>query len=190
LPNIGSLIFSSASGLSCEAKVSDLIDVSVKGWKCSLIDSSFPAYVANIIKNIPLCPSLPPNKIIWDGTSNGVFSVISAYHLGWDLLNSKKGECSSSSNRSDFWKKLWAINAPNSLKKFLWRACQNLLPFKQNLLRKSVVDNALCPCCNLVEESIVHALWNCPGPQDVWGCGPILFQKCPSWYGRTCFLLI
>jgi ribonuclease HI len=122
---------------------------------------------------------LPPDKIIWDGTSNGVFSVKSAYHLGWDLLNSKKGECSSSSNRSDFWKKLWAINAPNSLKKFLWRACQNLLPSEQNLLRKSVVDNVLCPCCNLVEESIVHALWNCLGAQDVWGCGPILFQKCP-----------
>jgi hypothetical protein len=129
LPNIGSLIFSAASSLSCEAKVSDLIDVSVKGWKCSLIDSSFLAYVTNIIKNIPLCPSLPPDKIIWDGTSNGVFSVRSAYHLGWDLLNSKKGECSSSSNRSDFWKKLWAINAPNSLKKNSLESLSKLVTF-------------------------------------------------------------
>jgi hypothetical protein len=109
-----------------------------------------------------------------------VFSVRSAYHLGWDLLQSKKRECSYSSNRSVFWKCLWAIKAPNYLKIFMWRACQNCLPSSQNLLKKSVVDNSLCPCCNLVEESIVHALWNCPGAQDVWSCGPILFQKCPS----------
>jgi len=57
-----------------------------------------------------------------------------------------------------------------------------LLPSKQNLLRKGVVDNDLCPCCNFEEESIIHALWNCPGAQDVWGCGPILFQKCPSMF--------
>jgi hypothetical protein len=43
-----------------------------------------------------------------------------------------------------------------------------------------VVDNDLCPCCQLEVESVIHALWNCPGAQDVWGCGPILFQKCPS----------
>jgi hypothetical protein len=158
LPSIGSLNFSSESGFLCDAKVSDLIDVSIKGWNCSLIDSSFSAYVANIIKSIPLCPSLPPDKIIWNGTSNGLFSVRSAYHLGLDLLRSKKGECSSSSNRSEFWKKLWAIKAPNSSKIFLWRACQNLLPSKQNLLRKGVVENDLCPCCNIEEESIIHAL--------------------------------
>jgi hypothetical protein len=102
LPKMGPMCYSFGSVLSPDAKVSDLIDVSSKGWKCSLIDSSFPAYIANMIKNIPLCPSLPPDKIIWDGTSNGVFSVRSAYHLGWDLLQSKKGECSSSSNRSVF----------------------------------------------------------------------------------------
>jgi hypothetical protein len=70
--------------------VSDLIDVSILRWNCSLIDSSFSAYEAKIIKSIPSCPSLPPNKVIWNGTSNGMFSVRSAYHLGLDLMRSKK----------------------------------------------------------------------------------------------------
>jgi hypothetical protein len=79
-------------------------------------------------------------------------------------------------------KKLWAIKAPNSSKIFLWKTCQNLLPTKQNLLRKRVVEDDLCPCCKIQEESIIHALWSCPSTQDVWGCGPITFQKCPSMF--------
>jgi hypothetical protein len=102
LPNIGSLNFSSESDFLCDAKVSNLIDVSIKGWNCYLIDSYFSAYVAKMIKSIPLCTSLPPDKIIWNGISNGLFSVRSAYHLGLDLLRSKKRECSSGSNRSEF----------------------------------------------------------------------------------------
>jgi hypothetical protein len=60
LQKMGPMCYSFGSVLSPDAKVSDLIDISTKGWKGSLIDSSFPAYIANRIKNIPLCPSLPP----------------------------------------------------------------------------------------------------------------------------------
>jgi len=119
LPYIGSLTFHSGLSLPCDAKVADLIDVSVKGWNCALIDNSFPVYVANIIKNIHLCPSLPPDKIIWNGTLNGVFSVKSAYHMALDLLKRKNGECSSNSGKSEFWKKIWAVKAPNASKNFL-----------------------------------------------------------------------
>jgi hypothetical protein len=31
------------------------------------------------------------------------------------------------------------MKAPNAVKKFLWRACKNILPTKNNLLRKRVV---------------------------------------------------
>jgi len=77
-------------------------------------------------------------------------------------------------------KKLWALKVPNSSKNFLWRACQNLLPTKQNLLKKHVVKDDLCPYCKIQEESILHALWSCPSAQDVWGSGFMVFQKCHS----------
>jgi len=73
LPNCRSLIFQPELPLPREAKVSDLIDFSGKGWNGGLIDKCFPSYVANIIKNIPLCPLFPPDKIIWNATSSGSF---------------------------------------------------------------------------------------------------------------------
>jgi hypothetical protein len=182
LPNFGSLNFQPELTLPRDAKVSDLIDVSVRGWNCGLIDNCFPAYVANIIKNIPLCPLFPPDKIIWNGTSSRSFSVKNAYHMALDLLKQKNGECSYSVGNRDFWKKIWSTNVSNVSKKFLWRACQNALPTKQNLFRKGVVENDICTCCQLEGESVVHALWCCPGAQDVWGCGPVFCQKSPSFF--------
>lgn len=110
------------------------------------------------------------------------FSVKSAYHLASELSRKKSGECSSFSGSHVFWKKIWAIDVPNASKIFLWRACQNLLPTKQNLLRKGVGVDDLCPCYMLEVESVIHVLWCCLGAQDVWGCGSPLIQKCPSFF--------
>jgi len=172
-----------------DALVSDLIVPSIPGWNDSIIDNLFPSNVAKVIKNIPLCPSLPPDKIFWNGSSNGLFSVRNAYHLGLDLLKKQKGECSFRGINADFWKKLWSLKVPNSSKIFLWRACQNLLPTKQNLKKKCVLNDDLCPCCKFQEESTLHALWSCPGAQDVWGSGSLAFQKCPSFFPGMCELL-
>jgi hypothetical protein len=85
-----------------DALVSDLIVPSIPGWNDSIIDNLFPSNVAKVIKNIPLCPSLPPDKIFWNGSSNGLFSVRNAYHLGLDLLKKQKGECSFRGINADF----------------------------------------------------------------------------------------
>jgi hypothetical protein len=114
-----------------------------------------------------------------------MFSVKSAYHMAGSAQPVMAIVFSGK-------KKIWTVKASNASKKFIWRACQNVLPTKQNLLRKGVVENDLCPCCHSEVESVIHALWECPGAQDVWGCGPILFQKCLFFgrYDRTCLLFI
>lgn len=73
LPSVRPLKFQSGLCLSKNAKVSDLIDVSTKGWNSVLIDGCFPDFIANTIKNTHLCSLLPLDKIIWNGTSTGFF---------------------------------------------------------------------------------------------------------------------
>jgi len=37
-----------------------------------------------VIASMPLCYSLSPDKLVWQGTNDGVFSVKSAYHMGME----------------------------------------------------------------------------------------------------------
>jgi hypothetical protein len=142
-----------------------------------LIHSIFSEEEAQLITSIPLCSTFPPDRLVWQGTSNSVFSVRSAYHLAKEIQQRTFGECSHPADNGGVWKILWSLKVPNSVKVFLWRACHNLLPTKGNLFTRKVVDNNLCPVCLLEEESVVHALWDCSGAQDVWGLGPMCFQK-------------
>ena len=67
---------------------------------------------------------------------------------------------------------------PNTAKNIFWRAYQNLLPTKDNLLKRKVVDEPYCPICKEEPETVLHALWGFPSATDVWGCSKVIYQKC------------
>jgi hypothetical protein len=79
---------------------------------------------------------------------------------------------------SHLWRRLWSLKLPRHILLFLWRACNEILPTKNNLYKRKVVTDQLFPMCGSEAESVGHALWSCGSAQAVWGScsGPI--QKC------------
>lgn len=81
-----------------------------------------------MIKAIPLNPLLLPDRLVWRGTTDGVFSVRSAYHLGKEYQNNLSDQCSHAGKDNGVWKAIWKLGVPGPVKMFIWRACHNLLP--------------------------------------------------------------
>ena len=69
---------------------------------------------------------------------------------------------------TDLWDKIWQCNVPRVVKLFLWQACNNVLPTKENLYKRKITSDPLCPVCLLEVEMARHALWSCSGARDVW----------------------
>jgi hypothetical protein len=67
----------------------------------------------------------------------------------------------------------------------MWKACHNILLTKENLFKRRVVDNKLCPCCEREEETTLHALWGCPSARDVRQAIK-LFQEVSHCGGELC----
>jgi hypothetical protein len=74
----------------------------------------------------------------------GEFSVQSAYQLEQERQKIYHDECSHNSGIQLLWKTIWGMHVPNPVNMFLWRACHNILPTKDNL-NKRCID--LDPCC-------------------------------------------
>ena len=151
-----------------KATVVVLVDANTRCWNRQLVFDIFHESEASIICNIPLCCYNNEDKLIWRATSSGIFSVRSAYYLDMERKERKKGEGSSSSLNGNFWKEIWSLNVPNSAKVFLWKACKNILPTKDNLLRRGVVKEDVCFVCQRETETAGHVLWDCPSSKDVW----------------------
>jgi ribonuclease HI len=171
------LVQAPIQGLSAEAKVCELIDNDTRWWNTPLIQDIFPPEVAAKICSLALSPSGHQDKLVWRGTANGVFTVRSAYHLARETLSSSQGECSKVSSHVRLWKKLWKLNLPMSARQFLWRACTNSLPTKENLFRRKITSDPLCPFCGLYTESTGHILWSCESAMAVWMEGGRQIQK-------------
>ena len=65
------------------------------------------------------------------------------------------------------WKLFWGMNCPHKIKLFMWRACLNILPTKNQLRRRGIGcdgNSEVCGCC----ETTGYALWGCKVVEEVW----------------------
>jgi hypothetical protein len=161
-------------------KVSSLIDVDTKWWNVPLIRELFCDKDAALICNIPISPIRQQDALVWLGTSNGVFSVKSAYHMAKSKFKESSGSSSNHDLSTQLWKRVWHVKGPSVVRVFLWKACSNILPTKINLHKRGIVEDPLCPICKQEGESVEHILWTCESARDVWAEFSSKLQKCAT----------
>ena len=79
--------------------VAELIDKENKVWKEQLVRSIFLPCDADIICSLSLCHSWPHDKLLWHFSSNGEFSVKSAYQVARVSPNAQRAMSSDSKSR-------------------------------------------------------------------------------------------
>ncbi|KAK3226415.1 hypothetical protein Dsin_006277 [Dipteronia sinensis] len=124
--------------------VSDLIDSPGK-WNEPLIKRYFLPQEAELILSIPLSVHQKRDSVLWHFDRKGSFTVKSAYRVAISAIRSYEASCSSGPH--PWWKKLWSLPLPNKIKIFCWRVCRNILPTKDLLYRRGIIDSALCMFC-------------------------------------------
>lgn len=162
--------------LNLDAIVRELIDEDLNWCNVHLLERIFSKEKALLIQTIPLSSINQVDTLIWRGTVNGVFSVKNAYYLQKELETRVVTECSSTRGSREIWKKLWSLPIHNTEKNFLWH--HDILPTCENLHKRKIINDPVCPICGFMMEISFHILWQCPAAMDVWGMGPVEFQKC------------
>ena len=115
------------------AKVCNLIDTNNNGWNKNLLEELFSEEEARKIREMAICPSYQPDQLMWVGSKNGDYSVRSAYHWLKGRRELEDGCCSSNNSLGNLWRDIWNLWVPRAVALFLWKACTNILPTKENL---------------------------------------------------------
>lgn len=134
----------------CEVeKVHDLIDTTNICWDLNKISSCFSQSTAQKILQIPISWRNESDIFWWPHSRSGLYSVKSGYFMiRQNGVAPNLGPFTSRGIPHNIWKILWKIHVPQKLKHFLWKACNNILPVRENLVKKKVVPSGLCPLCN------------------------------------------
>ena len=152
-----------------EWHVSDLIDCRTNSWDREEVMSKFQRSDAEAILQIPLSRRQVPDAIFWLHTKSGEYTVKSGYHTTRLISKQKadKGESSGGVIGGSVWVKLWKLKIPTKIKVFGWRACLDILPTRENLARRRIIEDVGCGVCSLDTETGYHALWGCGLAQDI-----------------------
>ena len=119
---------------------------------------------------MPLSRRNIPDRLFWLHTDKGEFSVKTRYQVARQLKKNEdmRGMSSQSGLKSLVWTKLWNLHIPNKIKVFGWRAFHNILPTRENLVQKHVIEDDTYELCTRTKETAIHALWECSVAQGVW----------------------
>lgn len=78
----------------------------------------------------------------------GLFFIKSTYALEVERGRKDLGESSTPKSKEMFWKNIWKLNIPSSIKHFIWRACHDILPTTVPKKKRYQIDRVpyLYPC--------------------------------------------
>ena len=162
------LINSPALYLSPESTVDSLINVALSWWNINLIDLCFYPLEATLIKSLPLCSIPLPDTLVWRAEKSGCYLVKSGYKLLCNVPLSDSNRPQVSDSMKCLWKSIWKMKVPGKIKHFLWRACTNSLPTKENLMKQKIIHDSSCPRYSNSSKSVEHALWSCACIKALW----------------------
>lgn len=164
----------SPPALPKDSVVADLLN-DMNQWDEDKLNHYFMHEDTAVILKIPLPNGQAGNEILWHFDKRGEFSVKSGYQLALKL---KFPEASSNStSSSNQWKILWALDLPEKIKIFMWRALKDLLPSAENLWKRKVLQEPICQRCRREVETISHALLTCKAAKKVWLLAPFTLQN-------------
>lgn len=113
--------------------------------------------LAVVVKGVPGLT----DKLSWQGTSNGEFTVRSAYSL-------LKFDVTARPFMDTFFKQVWGVLAPERVRVFLWLVSNQVIMTNVERVRRHIGESTICQVCSRAEGSILHVLRDCPAMSGIW----------------------
>lgn len=131
------------------------------GWNWLVLQWLLPGDVCDKIAGLKSPSPVRDDFPCWNLTSNGFFSLKSAFEL---LQDPSHAQVAANPIFDMVWK--WA--GPNRIKALLWKISHDRLMTNTERKKRGMTSDDLCPRCHRCPETIMHLLRDCDEIRDLW----------------------
>ena len=127
--------------------IDSLIDPSTRRWNEEMVDGLFVEEDAKLIKKIPLSRHVTKNTLYWPFSTSGNYTCKSGYRFLKEEEELHLNSQTPPIYHKRVWKEVWHMQALPKIKNFLWSACRKVLPTKQALMLRKILEDPIYERC-------------------------------------------
>ncbi|CAA7014949.1 unnamed protein product [Microthlaspi erraticum] len=171
--------------------VSDFINRDTKEWNLRMLEEYMSPEEIPLIQSLAISKNFHMDSYSWSYTKHGLYTVKSGYWVARNLLNPVEGSYSEPSIRP-LQAHAWRMKAPQKIRHLVWQIISGYLAVTKNLIHRGMRCDNNCPRCGAPEETINHAIFECPPALQTWALAttatpPTLFPS-PDIYTNMDYL--
>ncbi|XP_033131796.1 uncharacterized protein LOC117126793 [Brassica rapa] len=161
-------------------RVSDLIDQESKDWDVGLLENYVHLADIPFIRSLAISSTHRRDTFCWDFTRNGQYKVKSGYWVAQNLLKITEEKDVLEPSITKLQSFAWKLKAPTKICHLIWQLVTGHVAVTRNLIRRNMRCDNYCPRCGDVEETVTHAIFECPPALQAWSLsstptGPNIF---------------
>ncbi|XP_048611432.1 uncharacterized protein LOC125585793 [Brassica napus] len=149
-------------------RVSDLIDQIGKDWDVGLLENYVNPEDIPLIRSLAISSSHRRDTFCWSYTRNGQYSVKSGYWVAQNLLKTAETHEILEPSITKLQAFAWKLKAPTKICHLIWQLLTGHVAVTRNLARRNMRCDNYCPRCGDLDESVTHAIFECPPALQAW----------------------
>ncbi|XP_010481092.1 PREDICTED: uncharacterized protein LOC104759918 [Camelina sativa] len=164
-------------------QMNDLIDRANNTWRMDRLAAHFASADVDLIGAIPLSINQQPDSLGWHFTKTGKYTVRSGYQAARMTVTQENQVVAHGPDITPLKAAVWKTQCPPKLQHFMWQILSGCLSVTANLRRRGISCDVHCSRCGAEDETINHALFECPPPaRQAWAIAnvPTGFQAFPT----------
>ena len=159
-------------------RVSDLIDQGLKDWDVRLLENYVHPEDIPLIRSLAISSTHRRDTFCWNFTRSGQYTVKSGYWVAHNLLKLTEEKEVLEPSITKFQAFAWKLKAPTKICHLMWQLLTGHVAVTRNLVRRNMRCDNYCPRCGEAEETVTHAIFECPPARQVWSLSST--PTCPN----------
>ncbi|XP_013607959.1 PREDICTED: uncharacterized protein LOC106314671 [Brassica oleracea var. oleracea] len=139
-----------------------------KEWDIGLLESYVSLEDIPLIRSLAISSTHSRDTFCWSYTRNGQYTVKSGYWVAQNVLKPSAEKEVLEPSITKLQAFVWQIKAPKKICHLIWQLLIDHVAVTRNLTRRNMRCDNYCPRCGELEETVTHAVFECPPALQVW----------------------